>query len=264
MTVERSVAGADNPVDSAARAEFAHSYGAANLGPVCIVIAAYREAASLGAVLDTLPAETNGLRVSVLVVDDGSDDGTADIARTHGAFVCAVPVNRGQGASLRLGYRVAADGGAAYVVTTDADGQYDPADIPALLAPILEGRADFVSGSRRLGRTYKGDGFRQLGVVFYAGVIRVLTRRQITDPSFGLRAMRVEVPASVTLNQLQFQASELLIGAALRGFRIAEVPAVMHARATGTSRKGPDLVYGARFGWVVISTWWRERGKRGR
>ena len=66
------------------------------------------------------------------------------------------------------------------------------------------------------------------------------------------------------MNQPQFQASELLIGAALRGFRIAEVPAVMRARAAGTSRKGPDLVYGARFGWVVVSTWWRERGKRAR
>ena len=264
MSVEGSVAGTDSPVDRAARAEFARSYGAPDLGPVCIVIAAYREAASIGAVLDALPVETNGLRVSVLVVDDGSDDGTVEVARAHGAFVCAVPVNRGQGASLRLGYRVAADAGATYVVTTDADGQYDPADIPALLAPIVEDRADFVSGSRRLGHTYRGDGFRQVGVVFYAGVIRILTRQHITDPSFGLRAMRVEVPASVTLNQPQFQASELLIGAALRGFRIAEVPAVMRARAAGTSRKGPDLVYGARFGWVVVSTWWRERGKRAR
>jgi glycosyltransferase involved in cell wall biosynthesis len=264
MSVDRTVAGTDNPVDLAARAEFAKGYGAPDLGPVCIVIAAYREAASLGAVLDALPAETHGRRVAVLVIDDGSDDGTADVARTHGAFVCAVPVNRGQGASLRLGYRLAAEGGAAYIVTTDADGQYDPADIPALLAPIIEERADFVSGSRRLGGTYRGDGFRQLGVVFYAGVIRLLTRQRVTDPSFGLRAMRVEVPASVTLQQPQFQASELLISAALRGFRVAEVPAVMRARAAGASRKGPDLVYGARFGWVVVSTWWRDRGRRAR
>ncbi len=264
MSVKRSVRGTDDPVDISARREFASNYGGPDLGPVCIVIAAYREAASLGAVLDSLPAETKGLRVSVLVVDDGSDDGTAGVARTHGAYVCAVPVNRGQGASLRLGYRVAAEAGASYIVTTDADGQYDPADIPALLAPIIEDRADFVSGSRRLGRTYRGDGFRQLGVVFYAAVIRVLTRQHVTDPSFGLRAMRVEVPAAVPLHQPQFQASELLIGAALRGFRIAEVPAVMRARAAGTSRKGPDLVYGARFGWVVVSTWWRERGNHAR
>ena len=161
MSVEGSVAGTDSPVDPPGAVEFVWSYGAPDLGPVCIVIAAYREAASLGAVLDTLPAETNGFRVSVLVVDDGSDDGTVEVALAHRAFVCAVPVNRGQGASLRLGYRVAADAGATYVVTTDADGQYDPADIPALLAPIVEDRADFVSGSRRLGHTYRGDGFRQ-------------------------------------------------------------------------------------------------------
>jgi glycosyltransferase involved in cell wall biosynthesis len=264
MSARRSVVDTDSPVDIAARAQFARSYGAPDLGPVCIVIAAYREAASVGAVLDALPAETYGLRVSVLVVDDGSDDGTADVARTHGALVCAVPVNRGQGASLRLGYRLATEGGAAYLVTTDADGQYDPADIPALLAPIVDGDADFVSGSRRLGRTYEGDSFRRMGVIFYAGVIRTLTGQRVTDPSFGLRAMRVEVPASVTLRQPQFQASELLIGAAMRGFRIAEVPGVMHPRAAGASRKGPDLVYGARFGWVVISTWWRERAPRAR
>ena len=150
----------------------------------------------------------------------------------------------------------AADAGATYVVTTDADGQYDPADIPALLAPIVADRADFVSGSRRLGHTYRGDGFRQLGVVFYAGVIRILTRQHITDPSFGLRAMRVEVPMSVTLNQPQFQASELLIGAALRGFRIAEVPAAMRARAAGTSRK--DLTSSTARG--SVGSWSRPGG----
>jgi len=253
-----------DPVDAAARAEFAARYGDPAFGPVCIVIAAYREAASIGDVLDTLPREVLDLAVSVLVVDDGSDDGTADVARAHGAFVCAAPANRGQGAALRLGYRVADVQGAEYIVTTDADGQYDPADIPALLAPIVAGEADFVSGSRRLGSTYHGDGFRRLGVVFYAAVLRLLTHQAITDPSFGLRAMRTEVSRSVVLRQPQFQASELLIGAAMKGFTVAEVPATMRARAAGESRKGPDLVYGARFGWVVISTWWRERSHRPR
>jgi glycosyltransferase involved in cell wall biosynthesis len=264
MRTAKRAADADEGIDAAARSEFAHRYGTTDFGAVCIVIAAYREATSLGEVVDALPQELNGLRVSVLVVDDGSDDGTADVARVHNAFVCTSAVNRGQGAALRLGYELAREHGARYLVTTDADGQYDPAEIPALLEPIVTNRADFVTGSRRLGSTYRGDGFRRLGVIFYATVIHVLTGQRITDPSFGLRAMRVEVPAAVTLRQPQFQASELLIGAAMQGFRIAEVPGVMRRRAVGKSRKGPDLVYGARFGWVVVSTWWRERNRRPR
>jgi glycosyltransferase involved in cell wall biosynthesis len=256
--------GFDLSVDSAAGRAFADRYADPTLGPVCVVIAAYREAATLGSVLDAIPATAHGLSLAILVVDDGSDDGTAEVAEAHGAFACRPDVNRGQGAALRLGYRLAAEYGADYVVTTDADGQYDANEISALLVPILEDRADFVSGSRRLGSTYRGDTFRSLGVVFYACALRLLTGQRITDPSFGLRAMRVEVATSVELRQPQFQASELLIGVAMRGFRLAEVPATMHARASGHSRKGNDLLYGARFGWVVLSTWWRERGQRAR
>lgn len=249
----------EDPIDVAALEEFAARYGDPHLGPVCIVIAAYREAASLPVVLDALPRETSGLDTRVLVVDDGSDDGTADVARECGVFVCRAPENRGQGAALRLGYRLAARYGANYVVTMDADGQYDPRDIPSALGPIISGRADFVSGSRRLGSTYRGDDLRRMGVVVYAKLISLLTGQAITDPSFGLRAMRAEVPAALELREPQYQASELLIGAAMRGFRLAEVPATMRQRAAGSSRKGPDLLYGARFGRVVVATWWRER-----
>ena len=248
--------------DAAALAEFAAHHGDPDLGPVCILIAAYREAGSLPAVLAALPTEAAGLRTAVLVVDDGSDDATAHVARECGAFVCRAPENRGQGAALRLGYRLAAKGGASFVVTTDADGQYDPNDIEVVLRPVVDGEADFVSGSRRLGTSYRGDDFRRLGVVTYAKLISLLIGRSVTDPSFGLRAMRVEVPAAVQLEQPQYQASELLIGAAMQGFRTAEVPATMHRRSTGKSRKGPDLLYGARFGRVVMATWRRERRHR--
>jgi glycosyltransferase involved in cell wall biosynthesis len=254
----------DRAIDAAVAAEFTDRYGDPKLGPVCIVIAAYQEAGALGAVLDQLPTTALGLVATTLVVDDGSHDGTADVADRHHAFAARPALNRGQGAALRLGYALAALHGAEYIVTTDADGQYDPNDIEAVLAPVVEGRADFVSGSRRLGSSYRGDGFRQLGVVVYAGLIRLLTHQPVTDPSFGLRAMRVEVPSSVELRQPQFQASELLVGAVMRGFRVAEVPARMRRRAVGDSRKGNDVLYGAHFGWVVLSTWWRERTSRTR
>jgi glycosyltransferase involved in cell wall biosynthesis len=251
-------------VDVAALADFTERYGEPELGPVCVVIAAYREAESIGKVLDELPSTISGQDVSVLVVDDGSDDDTDEVALKHGAFVCRLRTNRGQGAALRLGYHLGTSYGAKYFVTTDADGQYDPDDIPRLLAPIFAGRADFVSGSRRLGRSYRGDTFRRTGVVVYAKAVSMLTRCRVTDPSFGLRAMRAEVPTSVILSQKQFQASELLIAAAMQGFRTTEVPCTMRRRAAGESRKGHDIVYGAHFGWVVLSTWWRERSRPSR
>src|SRR6185312_1195092 len=92
---------------------------------VVVLIAAYNEERSLGPVLDAIPARCGGADVARLVVVDGATDGTADVAREHGAVTCAVPVNRGQGAALRLGYHLAVERGAKYVVTTDADGQYD-------------------------------------------------------------------------------------------------------------------------------------------
>lgn len=253
---------ASSATDAAAIAEFAIRYGHPDLGPVCILIAAFREANNLPSVLSALPTIAAGIRTAILVVDDGSDDTTADVARERGAFVCRASENRGQGAALRLGYQLAAHCGASFVVTTDADGQYDPNDIETVLRGVVDNDADFVSGSRRLGSAYSGDDLRRLGVVVYAKLISILTRQNITDPSFGLRAMRVEVPRAVQLDQPQYQAAELLIGAAMRGFRLAEVPATMRPRSTGKSRKGPDLLYGVRFGRVVITTWRRERRRQ--
>jgi glycosyltransferase involved in cell wall biosynthesis len=252
----------DAAIDEIAASGFVDRYGEVSLGPVCIVIAAYREAASLANVVRTLPAEVDRLATRVLVIDDGSDDDTATVACEAGAFLCRTPVNRGQGAALRLGYALARARGATCIVTTDADGQYDPADIARVARPVISGHADFVSGSRRLGRTYQGDGLRRLGVVVYAAFISVLIRHRVTDPSFGLRALNPTVTERVELRQQQYQAAELLIGAAMRGFRLAEVPATMHARDAGGSRKGHDLLYGARFGRVVLGTWWREHRRQ--
>jgi glycosyltransferase involved in cell wall biosynthesis len=167
-------------------------------------------------------------------------------------------VNRGQGAALRLGYRVAREHGAQYLLTTDADGQYDTADFPAVLAPVVEGRADFVTGSRRLGRQHTHDRFRRLGVHVFAWLVSALVGQYVTDTSFGLRAMRADVTAAVTLDQPQYQSSELMIGVFSHGFRVLEVPATMHLRTAGSSKKGRNLVYGARYARVVLGTWWRE------
>jgi glycosyltransferase involved in cell wall biosynthesis len=243
--------GGADPVDAAAVAAFDAQHPGLRLPPVVVVIAAYNEEDAVGEVVRSIPAEPAGLAGRVLVV--------AERARAAGALVSDVPVNRGQGAALRLGYLLARRGGARFIATIDADGQYDPADLHRVLAPLVEGRADFVSGSRVLGTALTTDRTRLFGVTVFARVISLLTGRRITDPANGLRAMRAEVTAAVRLEQPQYQASELLIGAIARGFRVVEVPTTMRERAAGTTKKGRNLAYGIRFGRVVLGTWWRER-----
>jgi hypothetical protein len=245
--------------DRAAITAFEEEYGDTTLNPVVVVMAAYNEAAGLPGVLESMPSQVCGLPVDVVVVDDGSTDGTTDAL--HGrddVFVAVASANRGQGAALRLGYRLARDRGATYIITTDADGQYHPGDFPAVLRPILEDRADFVTGSRLRGHQETRDRFRRTGVHVFAWIVTAMTGHWTTDTSFGLRAMRAEVTGVVTLNEPQYQSSELLLGVHSHGFRVAEVPGKMRIRAAGASKKGRNLVYGSRYARVVFGTWWRE------
>jgi glycosyltransferase involved in cell wall biosynthesis len=269
-----------NPADAATDADalqtLADVYGdrVAKLPPVALVIAAYNEEGAVGPVVEALPRTVCGLAVEVIVVVDGCADATAKEADAAGAIVADVPVNRGQGAALRLGYRIAREGGAQYIVTTDADGQYNAAEIPSLLQPIIDGKADFVTGSRRLGSEETKDPIRKAGVRFFAALVTLLTGQKIGDTTFGLRAMRAEVTGAVRLEQPQYQASELLIGVITHGYKLLEVPATIHKRAVGESKKGQNplynlhipglnnIFYGSRFMRVVLGTWWRESRRR--
>jgi glycosyltransferase involved in cell wall biosynthesis len=269
-----------NPADAAIDAEalrtLANGYGkrAAKLPPVSVVIAAYNEEGSVGQVVEGLPETVCGMATEIIVVADGCADATAKEADAAGALVCDVPVNRGQGAALRLGYRIAREGGARYIVTTDADGQYNPLEIESLLAPVVAGTADFVTGSRRMGSEETKDPIRRAGVRFFAALVSLLTGQRITDTTFGLRAMSAEVTGAVQLEQPQYQASELLIGVIAHGYRVLEVPATIHRRRVGESKKGQNpfyglhlpvvnnIFYGLRFTRVVLGTWWRERRRR--
>jgi glycosyltransferase involved in cell wall biosynthesis len=254
----------DEAIDVAAIEAFVNQYGAraTALPALAIVIAAFNEQGSIGPVLEALPPEISGLEVAKVVVSDGSGDNTVKEAEAAGALVCDVPVNRGQGAALRLGYRLAREGGATYIVTTDADGQYNPAEIPNLLKPLVAGEADFVSGSRALGSEETKDPVRKLGVRVFALTITMLTGQKVTDPSFGLRAMRAEVTGAVKLQQPQYQSAELLIGVITHGYKYVELPATIHKRKVGQSKKGHNALYGLYFARVIGGTWWRERRRR--
>jgi glycosyltransferase involved in cell wall biosynthesis len=238
---------------------FRERHGEPALAPVVVVIPALNEEACIADVLDGIPAEACGLGVDTIVVDDGSTDGTGDVARAHGAHVMRLERNCGQGAAFRVGYRLGRECGGQYLVTLDADGQWDPADIPAVLQPVVDDEADFVLGSRVLGQAETDDAVRSAGVRVFATLVRLLTGVRVTDTSSGLRAMRAEVTATVRQEQVQYQSSELLLGAIFNGYRIAERPIVMHKRAAGESKKGRNALYGARYARVIMRTWWRER-----
>jgi glycosyltransferase involved in cell wall biosynthesis len=249
------------PAERGAADQFLAAHRPRAGAPLAVVIPAYNEEPTVADVIAEIPAEAGGLATEVIVVVDGAKDATAARAQAAGALVCDVPVNRGQGAALRLGYWLARARGAQIIVTIDADGQYEADEIAKVIEPIQAGRAEFVSGSRRLGNELTTDATRHAGVIVFGALISLLVRQRITDPACGLRAMRSDVTAAVTLEQPQYQASELMISAALNGYRLAEVPTTMRDRgqhATGT-KKGGNFGYGVRFARAAVHTWWRDR-----
>jgi hypothetical protein len=246
-------------VAGAAIRDFGEHYPEVLFAPVVVIIPAYNEQDCIGTVLPDVPREAFGVEIDTLVVDDGSSDATSDVARAAGVYVAKLRQNSGQGSALRVGYRLAREGGARFIVTLDADGQWDPGDIVRLLEPVVRDEADFVLGSRILGRAETTDSVRRAGVHVFARFLRLVTRLPITDTSTGIRAMRAEVTATVRQEEPQYQASELLIGAIYQGYRIAERPVVMRQRVAGTSKKGHNVLYGFRYGRVVLRTLWRER-----
>lgn len=248
---------------AAAADTFRERYGAdLRFAPILVVIAAFNEEESLGEVLMHIPEEVAGLKVDTLVVDDGSSDATAEVAQKYDRVRLARLVrNCGHGVALRLGYALAAEYGAQYIVTLDADMQWDPREMPTVLPPLLDGEADFVIGSRALGTAETEDSFRHAGVRVFATLVSVLTGVKVTDTSSGYRAMRTEVTQTVPQTQVQYQTSELLIGAIYAGYRITERPITMHKRFAGESKKGHNVLYGFRYARVIMRTWFRERSR---
>ena len=223
---------------------------------ICVIIPAYNESATIRAVLENLPREVAGLRVAHLVVDDGSSDETAAIARELGPVVVH-PINRGQGAALLTGYELAARAGVKIIAITDADGQTVPEELERLVQPIIDGEADFVNGSRVLGNYEPDSRVRALGVSVLSRVASVLTTTRVTDVSSPFRAFRAEAVERLHLLQPQFQASELLIEAVRKGLRYREVPITMRRRQGGESRKPGSVGYAWGFVKAMMGTWLR-------
>ncbi|HEX4306262.1 MAG TPA: glycosyltransferase family 2 protein [Solirubrobacterales bacterium] len=224
---------------------------------IAILIPAYNEADNIAYVLDQMPAEVCGVRTEVLVVDDGSRDGTGDVAAEHGALVARHVTNRGGGAALRTGYRLMVESGAEIVVTLDADGQHLPSEMPRLVEPVLSGEVDVAHGSRVLGHADRNTRARELGIVFFNRLVSFITRTHVTDCSNGYRAVRTTVLPQLVLRQEQFHTSEFMIEAIKRGIPAKEVPITVEQRLHGHSKKPAVMRYGLGFANAIVRTWLR-------
>jgi glycosyltransferase involved in cell wall biosynthesis len=219
---------------------------------VFAIIPAFNEAKNIASVVE----KTRALGLDVLVLDDGSKDGTAEAALAAGAEVVRNRHNMGLGPTIRRGYEEALARGADIVVQLDADGQYDPAEIPRLLAPIQSGEADMVLGARMENLRYDMPATKRFGNRAFSAVLRGLTGADVKDGQTGFRAIHRDVLVKcLPINQFSY-TQEMIIRAAKEGFVLRSVDTNFYPRYDGKSRlfRSP-LTFAFRAWWIIIRTW---------
>lgn len=225
-----------------------------------VIIPAYNEAEriehTIAALRTSLDGGIPGVDSSrILVVDDGSTDGTAELARSAGVDrVVRHRVNQGLGAAVRTGLDTAFKDGASIVVKFDADLQHDPADIPALVRPIVEDEADLVYGNRFERIDYRMPFVRRVGNFVFTRLMRWLTRWPLKDSQPGIFAVdryyleRFHIPGNYNYTQ------QILLDAYHKGMRFDQVPVAFRRRETGksfVSLKYPFKVLAQIF-WLIV------------
>jgi glycosyltransferase involved in cell wall biosynthesis len=224
---------------------------------IVVVLPAHDEAENVAAVVRSMPGQVEGVPVVPLVVDDASTDDTSQVAKEAGALVARLPVRRGGGLALRVGYEIALKLGGTVIASMDADGQHVGQELPTVVGPILRGEADMVQGSRILGAFEKESHLRHVGIRFFSKLVSLMTGVRVTDVSNGYRASRTETLRKLVLEQDQFWTSEILIEGLRQRARIVEVPVTVRARAGGLSKKPKNLKYGWNFTKAIMQTWLR-------
>ena len=212
--------------------------------PVLIIIPAYNEEKTLGRVLEDLRAPEIAAIADVLVMDDASRDHTRDIALAHGAQCVTHVFNLGYGAGLQVGYKYAIRRGYRYVIQMDADGQHDVCNVMAIWQALTQGpaerRPEIVLGSRYMdgSEEYRSGFLKKVAYGWFRFLIRRMTGQRIADPTTGLQGLSrstLRFYARYKHFDDRYPDANMLVQMLLLGYRVEQIPAVMHYRTEGTS-----------------------------
>lgn len=197
-----------------------------------VMIPAYNEEATIESVIQSVPRTMPDVNsIQILVIDDGSTDLTASLARNAGAVVQSNRGNRGLAYTFSRGLEFALEMGADVIVNTDADNQYDQSQIPALVQPVLSGKADMVLGSRFAGRIEKMSFGKFWGNRLASWTVARVSGLRITDGQTGFRAFSREAAMKLNVFSNFTYTQETILEAADKGLRVVEIPCTFRKRA---------------------------------
>jgi glycosyltransferase involved in cell wall biosynthesis len=215
---------------------------------LAIIIPAYNEEANIGRVLDDIPRQIEGVNhTQVFVIDDGSKDATASVARQHGATVISHKSNQGVGRSFKTGLEAALESGADVMVNIDGDGQFLPQEIPLLIQPILDDLADFVPADRFTnpdGSEKRPEHMSPLkfwGNQMMSNLISTLSGRRFRDVSCGFRAYSREAMLRLNLSGKFTYTQETFLDLSFKDARIQPLPVTIRYFKDRKSRVASNL-----------------------
>ena len=207
---------------------------------ISVVIPVFNEELTVGNVIERLTAvmQKIGFKYEIIVVDDCSADRSLEISKSRGVKVFSLKKHMGKGYALRAGFAKAKG---EIIVTIDSDGSHRPEELPRLLTPILQNKADLIIGSRYLSqKPVATKKLNAAGVRLFNFLIKILTRIEVSDSQSGYRVMQSVVLRDMRLKSGEYEIeSEMLVKIARRGLKVGEVPISFEQRTYGTSRLDP-------------------------
>jgi glycosyltransferase involved in cell wall biosynthesis len=220
-----------------------------------ILIPAYNEEQTIAKVIDEIPTEIKSIdNVEIIVVDDGSTDKTAKVAREHGAIVFSFPQNRGLAKAISFGFLKGIERNGDILVILDADNQYDSKEIPMLVKPVLEGKADIVIGNRQVSTLEHMPVQKRIGNQLVSKALSGVIGEKIIDAQTGLRAFSKDALARLHIFSGYTYTQETLMQAKFKGLKILEIPVSFRKRHDDSRLISNIFTYAARTFSLIAST----------